>query len=1533
MSWPCQKMNLFGKLFIYFFILSLLFNSKVICRISNERRCADAQCSKPISFARTLIRYSADDSRLLSFTANQKAKIFSKEAGDNLSFWEAEEDITKDCVSENFLGSLEKFLEVCNSGINGKRGYVPKEFLKEEKVLVRSSDLKYKLPTEDIKKTVHNTSGKTTENIGPDTSKTPELQIVNSKGLFSTIGGVSADSVPPSSPDIKPQSTKKYQVFGGTTIYDDAVSDNSETPSEQVHKIEKTPDLPSSQENSDQPPKEVYTKETPVTSSSQDNSEPSSEHSHKAEDAADATSSQDISQLSPEQVSKIETPVALSPQEVKNEENKPPTESTKTQSDKVEELSDNVERIQSETGNAESGVLSSKSSIFNTVVDTISDFMSSGIGPSEKENEKGYEDEDEEEESSGEYEENPEDGEEASKEDTSTNAAVNQSDEIKSSILQQDVSQKHININSLSDSGNVSQAPNIVHILNKDNLSNVNVLDSNPPNHMATNEDKIKLSSEESRVENEQSPDVVTESSAETVSNDSSSVILDPAINESHSFPNSEEKVLGSDTEQEDSTLLTMNDTINDVQKENVKPLQTHDLYETASKINSKEEITSDYNKANIMRSGFNKKLHNESKEEMSTEAPTEIVNQDDTVKSAEDPSTVQSSESKQPTNLDSRGFLFGQINMQNDNANKAVEESNEVLEQPEHTIVDINTKPEYTAAPNIPAVLDTSAPFQESLTEKPNFDSAVESQSTTEAVQKDYDDTSKDEIRDSVTSETSILSEQIETVTDVQDSLVEEPVETSSQEISQSADSSDDIKVAEDTSRDMVDEDSKSMEETSQIASEDEKVADNILSDTVADNLSAGIFSFLNPVFDFFRTNTISEDKTHEISSNTESSIKSQSLDPSRTSFIKDESCLAEGVGEEACDVITGVPTSKDVSWQESLYSTDMSETLDLLNKIPIETTVWLIVTAVVVLIFSLGHYYIEAHRRDGPLVASINKLERELLILKKEASIMEDRIQTYQEQLEAWNTNSTESDALIVELKQELEEIKGAKLELEDQVAVLEREVETVTESGLEMHRLLEESLSSQDGSQVLLSTVQTLREKLEHQENEITGLSQSLSRKNVEVEELQNKLEQSAESVRGLEDRIVAVTRAKEEEALQLKDSQREIMAQLEEVMETKALDETRVSAEMSKLRLAIEELQKTLAEKESELEVVKEVVKELRSTDSNDKMDALFDVVGMTAKLKAAVTERDELREKFQEEEGARKLLEGHMQKITQEVTELKNSFETAEKEKIEALTKLQVLSNYFKEKESQLQKELGLQESMWLQKQSDDHTIYEQMRSLREENEKYKLQNESLKKEIVEQESSFKIQLANVEQKSHENWVASRQAERRLKEVQQEAAQLRNRLTTNSATYSLDESKQNISESNGDPSSPPPSLIYPPTASPPFMMYPMPPHGDFVPPPPLMGSPYPSDSRPPPLGRISSPPLDHRFSPPPPLPYPPYDYPPYGHHSPSPPPPLPSHSHHRTVHKPQPRDMSREQKDHVMSNYSPESEKTIRRNKR
>lgn len=98
----------------------------------------------------------------------------------------------------------------------------------------------------------------------------------------------------------------------------------------------------------------------------------------------------------------------------------------------------------------------------------------------------------------------------------------------------------------------------------------------------------------------------------------------------------------------------------------------------------------------------------------------------------------------------------------------------------------------------------------------------------------------------------------------------------------------------------------------------------------------------------------------------------------------------------------------------------------------------------------------------------------------------------------LEVWNSGSS----FLIPDKIVMCRVQADKAELEEQAAMLEREVETVTESGLEMHRLLSESLSSQDGSQVLLSTVESLREKLEHQEDEISSLSQSLYQKDVEV-----------------------------------------------------------------------------------------------------------------------------------------------------------------------------------------------------------------------------------------------------------------------------------------------------------------------------------------------------------------------------------------------------------------------------------------------
>jgi len=90
-------------------------------------------------------------------------------------------------------------------------------------------------------------------------------------------------------------------------------------------------------------------------------------------------------------------------------------------------------------------------------------------------------------------------------------------------------------------------------------------------------------------------------------------------------------------------------------------------------------------------------------------------------------------------------------------------------------------------------------------------------------------------------------------------------------------------------------------------------------------------------------------------------------------------------------------------------------------------------------------------------------------------------------------------------------------------------------------------------------------------------------------------------------------------------------------------------------------------------------------------ANKKLEAMLDVSKAQAELKLLRSERDVLKERLQCEEDARQLLEDHVKVIKTEVEKLHEKGEAAEREKQDALTRLEVLSEYFKEKEAQLQK--------------------------------------------------------------------------------------------------------------------------------------------------------------------------------------------------------------------------------------------------
>ncbi|XP_046737936.1 transport and Golgi organization protein 1-like, partial [Diprion similis] len=88
--------------------------------ISDKRLCYDEKCNEPVSLARTLLRYNSIEPLMLSFPANVEVRIYSKEAGSRRDVWGAE--------------------------IHGKRGYLPKHMVREQKIL--KTNLTYEVPTE-----------------------------------------------------------------------------------------------------------------------------------------------------------------------------------------------------------------------------------------------------------------------------------------------------------------------------------------------------------------------------------------------------------------------------------------------------------------------------------------------------------------------------------------------------------------------------------------------------------------------------------------------------------------------------------------------------------------------------------------------------------------------------------------------------------------------------------------------------------------------------------------------------------------------------------------------------------------------------------------------------------------------------------------------------------------------------------------------------------------------------------------------------------------------------------------------------------------------------------------------------------------------------------------------------------------------------------------------------------------------------------------------------------------------------------------
>ncbi|XP_018006884.1 uncharacterized protein LOC108664728 isoform X2 [Hyalella azteca] len=563
--------------------------------------------------------------------------------------------------------------------------------------------------------------------------------------------------------------------------------------------------------------------------------------------------------------------------------------------------------------------------------------------------------------------------------------------------------------------------------------------------------------------------------------------------------------------------------------------------------------------------------------------------------------------------------------------------------------------------------------------------------------------------------------------------------------------------------------------------------------------------------------------------------------------------------------------------------------------------------IVAATILLLYVVHAAFTRSARESPLLEALNRLEHEQhtadgLIMQLKSQL------TSSQTAAASGVDEQQWAQASAQLREENEELKARCDELE-------RQLEESTSSGLEMDNMIQDLLHAQKDTASFQEAIDSLQLMLDSQRDKVESLTSDLTIKTTLNDELRTESAAARDRIAKLEYQLEQVTRSLEEVSSAKSRVSAELYSEQTRLQELRTEHDTltqsysqatdalkAISEQQSSANLRAEQLDKLLKTREAELQVTKECLKQLKVFNDGragkDKLTQLLDVVKARSDLTCAQQERRALEAELKESSEQLQKLQERLQQAQQEAEQCRKEKMQAQLEQKEALNKLTVLTDYFQEEKAQLTKELESESGLRHTAEGSAESVSSRIRNYDMQLMAYKAQVEMLKKELEDQEVSYRTQLAAQEQKAHESWVAARAAERKYDESKQETAQLRSRLLLMSKENSeqLPIAKplpKHAEASNGSLSSPRPPLhddldgehslpldSPPPIPPPPHLLphlFPPPPHL-FPPPPHLPGMPPPPflppshflppppmlDRRLPPAGRLASPPFHRRI---------------------------------------------------------------------
>lgn len=201
--------------------------------------------------------------------------------------------------------------------------------------------------------------------------------------------------------------------------------------------------------------------------------------------------------------------------------------------------------------------------------------------------------------------------------------------------------------------------------------------------------------------------------------------------------------------------------------------------------------------------------------------------------------------------------------------------------------------------------------------------------------------------------------------------------------------------------------------------------------------------------------------------------------------------------------------------------------------------------------------------------------------------------------------------------------------------------------------------------------------------------------------------------------LQQKIDALTLERSNLQLDLENIKRESDIQVNQIIEERNGEVTRLNKELTSYAGKYDDTRKLLNGAESKVQALQECLETIKKSKGGD-FKKIIDVADLRADLLAVTKENSILQEQSQTERDAKKLMEDRVKTISEEMSSLKKEFGAAEKEKLEALTRLEVLSAYFKETESRLQLELSDEKARGMKQQGETMSTVEKVQALNDE---------------------------------------------------------------------------------------------------------------------------------------------------------------------------------------------------------------------